>query len=204
MYGGANKLNQDALNINIDRDFILNLEGDIAMAQDGFKTEDGSSILREKRGIEVGNIFQLGYHYSSLMKNATFVDKDGLKKPYYMGCYGIGLGRTLATIVEQYHDDKGMTWPKQLAPFSAQLICLKGGEDMAEKVYSRLQEEKIEVLFDDRDISAGAKFGDADLIGNPVRLVVSGKTGEQVEWKERTGEQATVLSLEEVIKRLRD
>lgn len=197
-YGGANKKHRDAFNINIDRDYTLDVEGDIAMAQDGFATEDGK-VLIEKRGIEVGNIFQLGYHYSHKMAGATFIDEDGVEKPYYMGCYGIGIGRTLAAVVEHHHDDRGMVWPEAIAPFAVHLISLAGGEDKAKEVYERLQKEGIEVLWDDREESAGVKFADADLIGIPWRWVVSKKTGEQVEVKRRTQKEARVVSLTEAV-----
>jgi prolyl-tRNA synthetase len=202
MYGGANAKHKDALNINIDRDYKPEIEGDIAMAQDGFITEDGKSILREKRGIEVGNIFQLGYHYTTRMKGAEFTDQDGKTKPYYMGCYGIGLGRTLATIVELYHDDRGIIWPESIAPYQVHLVSLKGGEDQAAALYEKLQAESIEVLWDDRNGSAGAKFADADLLGMPTRLVVSQKTNGQVEWKKRNSTISELISESEVIQRL--
>ncbi len=198
-YGGANKKHRDALNINIDRDFKAHLEGDIAMAQDGFESPDGHGKLHEKHGIEVGNIFQLGYHYTNLMKDATFTDNDGTQKPYYMGCYGIGLGRTMAAIVEKYHDERGIIWPENIAPYNVHLISLPGGEKQAEEVYDKLSKEGIEVLWDDRDVRAGEKFADADLIGIPVRLVVSEKTGDKIEWKERADEKNELLSVDEVI-----
>jgi prolyl-tRNA synthetase len=201
-YGGANKKNLDALNINIERDFKAHLEGDIAMTQDGFLSGKTHSPLQEKRGIEVGNIFQLGFHYSSRMKNATFVDKDGKLKPYYMGCYGIGLGRTLATIVEQYHDERGIVWPSVVAPFSVQLISLKGSDQTAQALYDRLLKAKVEVLWDDRDESPGKKFADADLVGIPIRLVVSERTGSKVEWKNRASSKTELLTVAQVLNKL--
>lgn len=205
MYGGANAKHRDVLNMNIDRDYTVDIEADIAMAQEGFEAMDGHGKLQEKRGIEVGNIFQLGYHYSKLMKNANFVDQDGTEKPYYMGCYGIGLGRTMATIVEQFHDDKGMIWPKAIAPYSVHLVSLKGGEDKAQQLYDELLSKGIEVLWDDRELSAGAKFGDADLIGIPVRLVVSGRTEEgKVEYKERAENDSQILDIEKAIKLIKE
>ncbi|MDD4332917.1 MAG: proline--tRNA ligase [Patescibacteria group bacterium] len=204
-YGGANKKNKDLLNINIDRDYQPNLEGDIAMAQDGFLSEGGSR-LQESKGIEVGNIFQLGYHYSSKM-NAKFTDADGKEKFYYMGCYGIGIDRTLATIAEKYHDDKGIIWPESVAPFKIHLIGIgnqeSGAWDKAEELYKILEQAGMEVLFDDRrDITAGEKFADADLIGCPYRLVVSEKTlaKNSVEVKKRNEDKAELVEIGEVIK----
>jgi prolyl-tRNA synthetase len=202
-YGGANKKNVDALNMNIDRDFRVDLEGDIGMAQNGFLTTNGNSKLVEKRGIEVGNIFQLGYHYSEKMHNATFVDADNSNRPYYMGCYGIGLGRTLATIIEKHHDDRGIIWPKTVAPYQVHLVSLKGGEEQAQTVYEQLLNNGIEVLWDDREESAGKKFADADLIGLPVRLVVSKKTQDKVEYKERTSSDSELLSFDTLLEKLR-
>lgn len=200
--GGQKENTTDSCNVNYGRDFKHEYEGDIAMAQPGFLTPDGTSTLLEKRGIEVGNIFQLGYHYTNLMKDALFTDKDGKTKPFYMGCYGIGLGRTLATIVEKYHDEKGIVWPKQLAPFQVHLISLRGGEQQAAELYQELSDLGIEVLWDDRDLSPGAKFSDADLIGNPIRLVISQKTAGKIEWKERTAQHSELITKEELLARL--
>ncbi len=222
MYGGANKKHRDAMNMNIDRDYSLDLEGDIAMAQGGFLSEETKSPLIEKRGIEVGNIFQLGYHYSSKMSDATFVNEKGEKSPYYMGCYGIGIGRTLATIVEKHHDEKGILWPETVAPYQVHLVSLAETSKRGQEIYDLLTKEGIEVLWDDREESAGVKFADADLIGIPVRLVISPKTGDQVEWKkgrkvklnqEKSAkfnkpvfddeQKAAVIDLKEVIERLK-
>lgn len=201
-YGGANKLHRDALNVNIDRDYTPHIEGDIAMAEDGFLTEDGSSKLIEKRGVEVGNIFQLGYHYSEKMKGATYIDAKGKAQPYYMGCYGIGLGRTMATIVENYHDDRGIIWPQTLAPFQVHLVSIGDTKVQTEEIYTQLQSAGVEVLWDDRDASPGLKLGDADLIGCPVRLVVSPKTGDRIEWKRRDESDVELLTVEEVLMKL--
>lgn len=197
-YGGANKKYVDAVNMNLDRDYQLDLEGDIAMCEEGFLSEEGS-VLHEKRGIEVGNIFQLGYHYTKLMKGAVFVDEDGKEKPYYMGCYGIGIGRTMAAIVEKYHDDKGIVWPESVVPFQVHLVDLASQGDA---LHEKLEAAGIGVLWDDREESAGVKFADADLIGIPVRLVVSAKTGNKVEWKRRDSRETELVEVEEVIKRL--
>ncbi len=200
MYTGNNMLHKDLMNVNIDRDYTLDIEADIALAREGDIAENGQKLVARK-GIEVGNIFQLGFHYSSRMKGASFIDADGKEKPYYMGCYGIGLARTMATIVEAFHDEKGIIWPKNVSPFLVHLISLQKG-DKADMVYSALVEKGIEVLYDDRDASAGQKFADADLLGIPVRLVISEKTGDMVEWKERAGKYNELLSLEDAIERL--
>lgn len=203
-YGGANKLNKDLLNVNYGRDYTPDTEADIALGKEGC-TKNGKKLMM-KKGIEVGNIFQLGYHYTKLMKNAMFTDKDGAEKPYYMGCYGIGIGRTMATIVEQYHDERGMIWPENIAPYKVHLIAI--GKDTApfekaELVVKTLEEKGIEVLFDDRaDVSPGAKFADADLIGCPYRLVISPKTEDKIEVKKRTEKETKLVSTNELLELL--
>lgn len=207
-YGGANKKNRDLMNVNYGRDFEVDIEKDIAMAQAGYTALNGG-VLTEGRGIEVGNIFQLGYHYSHKMKRAEFIGDDGKAHPYYMGCYGIGIGRTLATIVEKHHDEKGMVWPKAVAPFMVHLLSL-GKEDevraKTEGLYAELLAAGVEVLFDDRDESAGRKFGDSDLIGIPLRLVVSARSLAEggVEWKLRSSGEAGVVKFENLMKEIED
>ena len=203
-YGGANKKHLDAVHINIDRDYQLDVETDIAMAQAGLPAPAGAGELQKLTGIEVGNIFQLGTHYSSKMKGAEYIDENGKKQPYYMGCYGIGLGRTMAAITEIYHDDQGIIWPASVAPYTAHLVSLQGGESQSEAIYQRLTESGIDVLWDERAVSAGEKFAVADLVGCPVRLVVSAKTGQQVEWKSRQDGQTTLLDLDQVLTRLQN
>lgn len=205
MYGGANKKNTDTLNINIDRDFTADIEADIALAQPGFISPKGG-ILAEKKGIEVGNIFQLGYHYTNLMHDAEYTDASGARQKYYMGCYGIGIGRTLAAIVEAHHDDKGIVWPANIAPFTV-VICQLGADEMVVKaaydVYQKLTQAGIAVLYDDRtDARPGEKFADADLLGIPYRIVVSTKTiaANKFEVKKRTSSETELLDLEDVIK----
>jgi prolyl-tRNA synthetase len=197
---GANRTNFHSINVNFGRDLAQPEQFyDFKLAKAGYKTKEGKTLV-EKKGIEVGNIFQLGFHYSSRMVGATFRDKDGKEQPYYMGCYGIGLARTLATIVETSFDEKGIVWPNSVAPYQVHLVGLN---DKAEGVYKKLQEKGIEVLYDDRDVSAGEKFADADLLGMPVRLVVSNKTGEHIEYKKRTEKEAKLLSFEQVLGELR-
>ncbi len=200
--GGQKQEKTDSINVNYGRDFECEQIADIAMAQQGFLTVNKKSKLVKKTGIEVGNIFQLGTHYSSKMDNANFVDQNGKTKPYYMGCYGIGIGRTLATIVEKNHDDNGIIWPKQLTPFQVHLINLSN-HDKAQLFYNQLKDNKIDVLWDDREESPGKKFADADLIGIPIRLVISNKTGEKIEIKKRTENKTTLLDTKETIKTIK-
>ncbi|HUP26433.1 MAG TPA: proline--tRNA ligase [Candidatus Limnocylindrales bacterium] len=199
-YGGANKLNRDLLNMNIDRDYQPDIEADIALAKPGEE-------LTEKRGIEVGNIFQLGYHYTNLMQGAEYTDEQGNKQKYYMGCYGIGIGRTLAAVVEAFHDDKGIIWPENIAPAKVYLARLGNNPEVikvADNFYQQLQDRRITVLYDDRDIRPGEKFADADLLGIPYRIVISDKTIENTmyEIKKRTEPQPQMMSAQEVIKTL--
>jgi len=203
-YGGSNYKNKDLLNINIDRDYEPDIEGDIALAQAGFQALKGKGKLLEKKGIEVGNIFQLGYHYTKLMKGAVFIDQDGKENLYYMGSYGIGIGRTMAAIVEKHNDQKGIVWPEIVAPFKIHLISLNQNEE-TDKIYDDLQRLGVEVLYDDREgKTAGEKFADADLIGCPIRIVVSKKTLEKnsVELKLRKEKDFKLVSLTEVFKSL--
>jgi prolyl-tRNA synthetase len=206
-FGGANKKHLDLTGVNIDRDYSLDIEGDIAMATAGDLSPDGGK-LREKRGIEVGNIFQLGYHYTNLMGGAEYTDQDGERQKYYMGCYGIGIGRTMAAVVEAHHDEHGIVWPKNVAPAGAHIVRL--GDDgevvrAADKLYDELNRAGIEVLYDDRDESAGVKFADADLIGVPVRLTVSKKTvaASSVEWKNRAATESKMILNNKVIEALK-
>jgi len=164
-----------------------------------------SASFTEKKAVEVGNIFKLGTKYS-LPFDLKFKDKYGQDKPVIMGCYGIGLSRAMGAVVEASHDEKGIIWPKEVAPFLVHLIGL--GEDkkvriIAEKLYTSLQKEKIDVLYDDRqDKSAGEKFAEADLIGIPFRIVVSEKTlaKNSVEVKERNKKTAKLVKIKELVK----
>ena len=194
--GGHKEETTDSYNVNYGRDFKHNIEGIIAMAYDGAMADDGKT-LRAKTGIEVGNIFQLGLHYSNKMVDAVFMDQDGMAKPFYMGCYGIGIGRTMSTVVEKFHDNHGIVWPECIAPFLAYLISLPGTEDDAVKIYQQLTDRGIDVLWDDRDERAGVKFADADLIGCTWRLVVSQKTVKAggIEVKKRNEKETKILPI---------
>jgi len=203
-YTGANKKHRDLLNVNIDRDYKLDIEGDIALAKEGYWSLSKKPLVA-KKGIEVGNIFQLGFHYSSKMKGAAFKDQKGKEQPYYMGCYGIGLGRTMAAIVEMHHDKKGIIWPESVAPYDCHLIEIQDskGKSLAEEVLEKLKENGTEVLYDDReDVSVGEKFADCDLIGIPVRLVISKRNGEKIELKKRNSDKSELLTLNEIESRM--
>ncbi|MBP7119085.1 hypothetical protein KBA63_03265 [Candidatus Woesebacteria bacterium] len=154
--------------------------------------------------IEVGNIFPLGTFYAEKM-GMLFTDKDGSKKPVWFGSYGIGLTRLVGVLAEVNHDDRGLIWPEIVAPFQVHIVLLGTGEAEAKQaleLYKTLSKAHVEVLFDDREVSAGAKLADADLIGIPVRLVVSPKTAGKVEWKNRSEAESTLLTTEEVLSKL--
>lgn len=156
--------------------------------------------LKKVKAIEVGNIFPLGTRFA---ESAGLAYKDDKGKQHYpvMGSYGIGLGRLMGTIVEVHHNDKGIIWPVSVAPFAVHLISIKV-DKAAEKVYHSLTKQGIEVLYDDRDVSAGEKFADSDLIGIPYRLVVSEKTKNKIEFKQRNSSQEEMLNLDQVLTKI--
>jgi len=165
------------------------------------------SELEEAKAAEVGNIFSLGTSKSEPL-GLQFTDENGVARPVVMGSYGIGPARVMGVIVERYADEKGLVWPENVAPYGVHLVRLGGDEAVvraADKLYEELVAAGVEVLYDDRDESAGAKFADADLIGVPVRLTMSKKTVEQdsAEWKARTAAEAHLVKLAEVVAKLK-
>lgn len=158
----------------------------------------GHGPLEKVKTIEVGNIFPLGTKFSDAF-NVTYKDAEGVENKVIMGCYGIGITRLMGTIVEVHHDEKGIIWPENVAPYKVHLVGLS--ED-AKKVYEELEKAGVEVLYDDRDKNAGEKFADADLLGIPVRLVVSKKTEGKIEWKRRDSDKIEMLSTSEVLSKL--
>ena len=162
------------------------------------------SQLEKKNSIEVGHVFDLGTKYSQAM-GATFIDKNGKSHPIVMGCYGIGLPRLMATIVEVHHDEKGIIWPKEVAPFQIHLIPIENTgkvKKTSEKLYRDLLKSEIEVLYDDRDKTAGEKFAEADLIGIPIRIVISERTLKKnfVEIKQREKKEVKLIKLGQIKK----
>ncbi len=162
----------------------------------------GGGDFQEEKAIEVGNIFKLKNKYT-MPFDLKVADEKGEKKEIIMGCYGIGLGRLMGAVVEVYHDEKGIVWPESVAPFQVHLLSLDQNEE-TEKIYQELINKKIEVLYDDREASAGEKFADADLIGIPWRIVVSKKSLEKggVEVKERKEEKTEIMEIKELLKKL--
>lgn len=174
-----------------------------------FKGKKGDTCPKCKKGkiveakaIEVGNIFPLGTWYAERMR-VYYTDEKGKKKPVWFASYGIGPTRTMGALVEVSHDKKGIIWYPQVSPFDAHLIELPGAKNI-KSVYKKLTDSGIEVLWDDRDIGAGEKFTDADLIGIPIRLVVSEETGEKIEWKRRDSKKKENLSTDEAVRRLKE
>lgn len=190
---GANEVDAHLMHVQVGRDFSVEQVGDLRNIQEGDACPHCGGAIHFQRGIEVGHVFKLGTRYSEDM-NARFLDANGKEQPFIMGCYGIGLSRTVASIVEQNHDDNGIIWPVAVAPFTLHLIAvnMKNEEQrqLAEELYLKLKNAGIDVLFDDRLERAGVKFKDADLIGIPVRITVGAKASDGlVEIKlRRTGE----------------
>lgn len=205
LVAGANKPGYHLKNVNLGRDYEADVVADIAAAAAGYPSPADGAPLTATRAIEVGNIFKLGTRYSSIL-GATYLDEEGKSHPIAMGSYGIGSGRVTATIVEQHHDDKGITWPVTVAPYHVSLLSLGGSSDTevtqaADTLYAALTAAGVEVLYDDRSDRPGVKFNDADLIGLPLRLSVSTRTlarGE-AELKPRTATEATFLPLDDVV-----
>lgn len=207
LVSGANEEGYHYLNVNYGREFSADVVTDIAAARDGDACPVCGEPLKAVRGIEVGNIFKLGTWYSEAV-GATFQDAEGEEKPIVMGSYGIGSGRLLASIAEEYNDDYGLILPITVAPYQVHLVVLSGKKDennqtlqAAEKLYRNLMEAGVEVLFDDRDESPGVKFNDADLIGIPLRLTVGNRSLENggIEAKLRDQKEKTIIGLENAV-----
>ncbi len=203
---GANKENYHVTGCRLKRDFKADFTADIANAEEGSSCSSCGAELNFSRGVEVGNIFKLGTKYSESV-GATFNDLDGKEKPVIMGSYGIGVGRLLASIVEEHHDENGIIWPMSVSPYQVHLINLSKKSPEAEELYKKMLQSGIEVLFDDRKKErAGAKFKDADLFGIPLRVIVGDKTLEdnEVEFKTRCGKENKNLPLEGLIETLKE
>ena len=202
LIAGANKPGYHLKNMNYPRDFKADVVADISLARDGMTCVHCGGTLTEKRGIEVGNIFKLGTKYSEAM-NATYLSQKGRPQMLFMGCYGIGIGRLLASIVEANHDEEGIIWPPAVAPYQIHLMHIGKGDEVrqrAEALYTDLRAQGYEVLYDDRQESPGVKFNEADLLGMPLRLTISQRTLEtdSVEIKRRTEKEKDFVKLDEL------
>ncbi|MCY8267453.1 proline--tRNA ligase [Bacillus haynesii] len=180
---GANKTDYHYQNVNISRDVHNVTFADLRFIQEGDPSPDGNGTIRFAKGIEVGQVFKLGTRYSEAM-DATYLDENGRAQPMLMGCYGIGVSRTLSAIVEQHHDDKGLIWPLEVTPYDLHILALNMKNDaqvqLAEKLYEEFKANGYDVLFDDRAERAGVKFADSDLIGLPIRITVGKRADEGV------------------------
>ncbi len=206
LVAGANEAGYHLLNTNYGRDYQAQIVTDIAAAEEGAACPDCGQPLRAVRGVETGNIFKLGTRYSDSL-GAAFLDKDNTQKPIIMGSYGIGVGRLLACIAEERHDEYGLKWPITVAPYHVHLVLLPGGQagGVADRLYTDLQAAGVEVLYDDRDERPGVKFNDADLIGLPLRLTVGERALKQggVELKRRGRKESLVTPIEGVVEKVK-
>jgi prolyl-tRNA synthetase len=177
LVAGANRAGRHLRNVNVGRDFTPDVTADIANARAGDACPNCGQPVRLANGIEVGNIFKLGDDFTRSL-NATYLAEDGSRRHPVMGSYGIGLGRALACIVEEHHDDKGIIWPVAVAPYRAHLVAIGAHRDdavrdAADGLYARLTDAGVSVLYDDRDESPGVKFTDAELLGMPTIVTIS-------------------------------
>jgi prolyl-tRNA synthetase len=209
LVAGANRPDKHVLNTNYGRDWTAHVVADVALAHEGALCANCRTPMDERRGIEMGQVFKLGAKYSESM-GAYFLDAEGKQQPAVMGSYGIGVERLLAAIIEENHDENGIVWPPQLAPYDVHLVGLQlerspEAKETADKLYADLVAAGLRVLYDDRDESPGVKFNDADLLGMPLRVTVSPRNLEQgaVEVRARTGAENEMVALEGAVTALR-
>ncbi len=206
LVAGANEEGYHLLNTNYDRDYSAEIVADIAAAGEHAACPECGAPMRSTRGVEVGNIFKLGTRYSEAM-GVTFVDEQGQPHHVIMGSYGIGVGRLLACLAEEHHDERGLCWPVSVAPYPIHLVRLSGKsgapDAAADELYQSLCQAGLEPLYDDRAESPGVKFMDADLIGIPLRITVSDRGLKQgcVEFKPRKSGEAFLVPVEQAIER---
>jgi prolyl-tRNA synthetase len=214
LVAGANEEGYHLRNVNYGRDYEADIITDLTIAEEGYACPECENPMRSVRGVEIGNIFKLGTRYSESM-GCYFQDKDGDSKPVIMGSYGIGSGRLLACVAEEFHDDYGLIWPITVAPYHVHLVLLPGKVEqkdeelkepkrVADELYQKLQSQGMEVLYDDREESPGVKFNDADLIGIPIRLTVSARSlkNDGVEFKRRDLKEKTIIPLNAIISKV--
>lgn len=200
---GACKLDHHILNVNYGRDYEGDIVTDLKVLKEGDPCPVCGAPIKHTRGIEVGQVFKLGTKYSKAM-NATYKDENQQDHPLVMGCYGIGVSRTLAAVIEQHHDEDGIVWPVSVAPYHAIVTLVKPKDEeqakVAEEIYQSLLTAGVEAVIDDRDERPGVKFKDADLLGFPIRITVGKRAGEGiVEYKLRRDSEKSELSVAEAI-----
>ena len=209
LVAGSNEAGFHLVNVNYGRDYTADMVCDIAAAEDRDGCIECGEPVRISRGVEVGNIFQLGTRYSQSF-GCNFLDADGKSKPVVMGSYGIGIGRMLACIAEDHNDENGLVWPVSVAPFSVYLVSLARGEGLAaiatEEIYEALLSEEIDVLLDDRHENPGVKFNDADLIGVPVRVTIGERSlkNGNVELKVRSQDERRDVPVDKVVEVIKE
>ncbi len=207
LVAGANREGMHLRNVNVGRDFVADHVGDITAARAGDACAECGSALRTARGVEVGQIFQLGTRYSAAL-GAEYLDADGQRKPVAMGCYGIGVGRLLACLAEEHRDERGLRLPVTVAPYQVHLTLLDDlasvAGELARRFYDELWAAGVEVLFDDRAERAGVKFADADVIGLPLRLTIGRRSVADgvAEIRERVTGVTTQVPFAEVVAEL--
>lgn len=203
---GANRVDTHLINVVVGRDFTPESFASYVVVESGDLCSNCGHEMFLQRSVEAAHTFQLGLHYTSKMKNATFVSEDGSEQPFWMGCYGIGVTRLLAVLAEANHDELGLIWPEVVAPYDVTLLALGAARnekvaEVAEAAYEALRNAGHSVLYDDRDVSPGVKFADADLLGVPWRVMVGTKGLERscVEVRSRASGQTTEISLETLL-----
>jgi prolyl-tRNA synthetase len=206
---GANQKDRHLKSVNLDRDFNAAAVGDLRYVREGDHCPKCRSRLEIITTMEIGHIFKLGTRYSDAL-GATFVDESGKKRPAIMGCYGIGVTRVLAAIVEEHHDEGGIRWPVTVAPYQVHLITVNESDEMtrnaARKLYEDLTREGFEVLYDNRNERAGVKFNDADLIGIPFQAILGERNLKQglIDFKRRRDRKSQLVNLKEAIAHVRN
>ncbi|RSK27065.1 proline--tRNA ligase [Bacillus sp. HMF5848] len=203
---GANESDYHYVGVNPERDFQVESYCDLRFIQEGDPSPDGQGVIRFAKGIEVGHVFKLGTRYSEFMK-AEFLNDSGRTQPIIMGCYGIGVSRTLTAVAEQYNDENGLVWPADIAPFNIHVIPVNTKDETqkntAEQIYSNCLEQGYEVLLDDRQERPGVKFAESDLIGIPYRVTVGKRASEGiVELKVRKDGSVIEVEVEKLIETL--
>jgi len=201
LVAGANRPDKHLRHTNYDRDWKADTVADIALAQAGYLCANCRTPMEARRGIEMGQVFKLGTRYSEMM-GALFLDAEGKQQPAIMGSYGIGMERLLAAIVEEHHDENGIIWPSDLAPFQVHIVAIQpdkaGVRAIADKLYDELKAAGVEALYDDRDETPGVKFNDADLLGMPLRVTLSPRNLEKgsLEVRPRIATESELIPLE--------
>ena len=203
---GAGKEGYHVKHVEPERDFKPFIIADVRTVKEGDACPECGKAVHTSKGNELGHIFKLGKKYTESM-GVTYLDKNGKAAIPTMGCYGIGVDRVLASIIEGNHDDKGIIWPMSVAPAQVAIVPIKykdAMKDAADKLYQELTEAGLQVLLDDRDERPGVKFADADLIGFPIRITIGDKNLPNVEVKLRSAENADLIPLDEASKKVAD